>query len=92
MERLSQKDLLKWLDKCWSLYKTSQDEFGLTQQAYQQIREAIQSDVEHQELTANYIDIVIDLYEQLEAKSEENDEMKKGIHEMSQIVKMLKKS
>lgn len=38
------------------------------EQAYQQIKEAIQSDVEHQELTANYIDIVIDLYEQLEKK------------------------
>ena len=102
MERLSQKDLLEWLDKCWSLYKTSQNEYELTEQAYQQIRELIlcedmvqqyrdEMDMEHAELELTYLDIVLDLYEQLEAKSEEHDEMKTGIHEISQIVKMLKK-
>ncbi|GAI99562.1 unnamed protein product [marine sediment metagenome] len=38
------------------------------EQAYQQIKERIQAYAEHQELTANYIDIVIDLYDQLEQK------------------------
>lgn len=43
-------------------------------QAYQQIKEMIQTYAEHQELTANYIDIVIDLYDQLEQKKPEVDE------------------
>jgi len=38
------------------------------EQAYQQIKERIKDYAEHQELTANYIDIVIDLYDQLEKK------------------------
>lgn len=41
MSKLKEEELLGWLDKCWSLYKTSQDEWELSQQAYQQIREII---------------------------------------------------
>jgi len=37
-------------------------------QAYERIKEMIRDYAEHQELTANYIDIVIDLYDQLEKK------------------------
>lgn len=42
MSKLKKEELLEWLGKCWSLYKTSQDEWELSQQAYQQIEEMIQ--------------------------------------------------
>ena len=41
-DELSKKELLEWLDKCWSLYRTSQDEWKLAQQAYRQIKQIIQ--------------------------------------------------
>jgi len=34
---MKEDELLAWLDKCWSLYKTSRDEWDLSQQAYKEI-------------------------------------------------------
>lgn len=42
MKRFNRDELLGWLDKCWSLYTTSQPEWGLAQQAYKQIESLIQ--------------------------------------------------
>ena len=77
MERLAQKDLLKWLDKCWSLYKTSQDEWKLAQQAYKQIKELIQCEdmiqqyrdemeADQAEVELTLTTIILELLEQIE--------------------------
>jgi len=76
MSKLKEEELLEWfkenIDRYAFLqishphlayYPTERDK-----QAYQQIKERVQDYTEHQELTANYIDIVIDLYDQLEQK------------------------
>ncbi len=76
MERLNQDELLRCLDVCWSLYKTSQDEHQLMQQAYGQIEELILCDdmvqqyrdemeAEQAETELNYIEIILDLHGQL---------------------------
>lgn len=76
MNKLKERELLEWLKENidryaflqishphLAYYATERDK-----QAYQQIKEMIRAYAEHQELTANYIDIVIDLYGQLEKK------------------------
>jgi len=93
MERLNQDELLGGLENLVAPARARQSMYygSENEQIHKQIKEMIWDYAEHQELTANYIDIVIDLYEQLEAKNKICDEMRKGISEISQIVKMLKK-
>ncbi|MBA7674071.1 hypothetical protein ES703_82278 [subsurface metagenome] len=68
-DKLKEGELLERLERIvrpamdYLKYWENKDE-----QAYQQIKERIKDYAEHQELTANYIDIVIDLYDQLERK------------------------
>ena len=107
MERLNQNELVDWLDDfkhAWSFYpKASVYKKGLMEQAYQQIRELIlckdmvqqyrdEMEAEQAEIELTYLDIVLDLYEQLEAKNKIHNEMKTGIHELYQTTKILKKS
>lgn len=72
MSKLKEEELLERLERIvrpamdYLKYWENKDE-----QAYQQIKERIKDYAEHQELTANYIDIVIDLYDQLEKKKPE---------------------
>lgn len=86
MNKLSEDELLKWLKENidrfaflqishphLAYYATKRDK-----QAYQQIKEMIRAYAEHQELTANYIDIVIDLYDQLEQKKPEVNRVTKS--------------
>ena len=40
-DELGREELLERLDKCWSLYNTSQDEWESSQQAYQQIKQIL---------------------------------------------------
>lgn len=74
-DKLKEQELLEFSDRFYYLWRewmqkktTMPNMLKLAGEAHQQIRKRIQAYAEHQELTANYIDIVIDLYDQLERK------------------------
>ncbi len=67
VRKLSEEELLEKLNRAFEYLPLS----IANGQAHRQIKERIQSYTEHQEITANYIDIVIDLYDQLEQKMPE---------------------
>ncbi len=73
-DNLKEDELLDWIDtwikNCLKTCIEINCIEGIEQcrQACKQIKERVQAYEEHQELTANYIDIVIDLYDQLEKK------------------------
>ena len=97
MEGLNERELLEWLENAFKVWLVPPEEEpeGLVlhesaEQAYQQIKERIQAYAEHQELTANYIDIVIDLYDQLEKKKPKLT--REWIDEKAEIMKSLGRS
>ena len=70
MSKFKEKELLECFDAMWES-ATIGDTWKLNeemQQAYQQIRETIQKEAERDEIEASYIDIAIDLYDQIEQK------------------------
>ena len=64
VRKLNEEELLEKLNRAFEYLPLS----IANGQARRQIKEMIQSYAEHQEIIASYIDIVIDLYEQLEKK------------------------
>jgi len=86
MSKLKEKELLEYLEiwkdafkkalkrcKLISMMKKEikQTELGRTEQSYQQIKEMIKDHAEQEEIEVRYIEIILDLYDQLEKKKPE---------------------